>query len=161
MNRYFEKVSFDQYKKDIDASFENYQLYSLPKRSTEKSAGYDFFMLQDLLIMPGDTVKIPTGVKVKLKDNEVLLIAIRSSLGYKYDLILSNQIGVIDSDYYGNIDNEGHIFIPIKNSGNNKYIFKQGDKFAQGIFINYLTVDNEEKITSKRSGGFGSTNKEG
>lgn len=160
MERGFEKISFDQYKKDVEDNFDNYQSFIMPKRSTLKSAGYDFRMLMDLYIEPNETKKIPTGIKVKLKDDEVLLIIIRSSIGYKYNLILSNQTGVIDADYYNNIDNEGHIFIPIRNTSDVSYQFKKGDAFVQGIFTKYLTVDDEEEISKTRSGGFGSTNKE-
>jgi dUTP pyrophosphatase len=160
MQRGFEIISYDQYKKDIIDNYDDYQSLKIPKRSTTNSAGYDFLMPFDLLIKPGETKKVPTGIKAKLNNDEVLFIIIRSSLGYKHDIVLSNQVGVIDSDYYGNIDNEGHIFIPIKNIGDKEYEFKKNDAFAQGIFNKYLKSDNEEEVTTTRSGGFGSTNKE-
>ena len=95
-----------------------------------------------------------------MNSDEVLFIIIRSSIGFKYNIRLVNQVGVIDSDYYNNIDNEGHIFIKLHNQGNKEYIVKKGEKICQGIFTKYLMVDNEEEITKERISGFGSTNKE-
>lgn len=156
--RYFEKISFEEYQKSTGLSIEDYNKYNLPKRSTKNSAGYDFECLKDFTIKKGEIVKIPTGVKASMNFDEVLMIYIRSSLGCKFNFRLCNQVGVIDSDYYNNPDNEGHIFICIQNEGSEDKSFKQGDKFAQGVFTKFLTVDNEEEINKSRSGGFGSTN---
>ncbi len=156
--RYFEKVSFEEFEKSTGLTHEDYDKYKLPKRGTINSAGYDFECLTDFTIKKGEVVKIPTGIKANMNIGEVLLIFIRSSLGCKFNLRLCNQVGVIDGDYYNNPDNEGHIFICIKNEGVEDKFFKQGDKFAQGMFTTFLTVDNEEGITNKRTGGFGSTN---
>ena len=93
-----------------------------------------------------------------MNNDEVLMIYIRSSLGFKYNLRLCNQTGIIDSDYYNNENNEGHIFIAIQNEGTNYINLKTGDRFAQGIFMKYLTADDEEEINTSRTGGMGSTN---
>lgn len=157
MSRYFEKISFDQFKNDVSDDKAMYENYSLPKRSTINSAGYDFEVLYDFVIKPGQIKKIPLGIKASMNSNEVLLLLVRSSQGFKYNVRMCNQVGVIDSDYYNNVDNEGHIFIKLQNHGDNDYVVKTGDKICQGIFINYLVVDNEEKIERKRLSGIGST----
>ena len=76
----------------------------------------------------------------------------RSSQGFKYNIRMCNQIGIIDKDYYNSPKNEGHIFIKLYNEGNEDYVVKKGDKIVQGLFINFLTVDNEEKIDKERDG---------
>ncbi len=157
MERYFEKISFNQFKKDVVDNKKMYDAYSLPRRGTKNSAGYDFEALCDFVIKPGEIKKIPLGIKASMNDNEVLFILVRSSQGFKYNVRMCNQVGVIDSDYYNNSDNEGHIFIKLQNQGDNDYVVKTGDKICQGIFINYLVVDNEEKIERKRLSGIGST----
>ncbi len=156
--RYFEKVSFSEFSKTTRLSLEDYNNYNLPKRSTKHSAGYDFEVLKDFKIKPGEILKIPTGIKANMNYDEVLMIFIRSSLGFKNNLRMCNQVGIIDSDYYNNEDNEGHIFVCIQNEGTEVKEFKQGDKIVQGIFTKFLTVDNEEEINNNRQGGIGSTN---
>ncbi len=155
--RYFEKVSFSEFSKTTRLSLEDYNNYNLPKRSTKHSAGYDFEVLKDFKIKPGEILKIPTGIKANMNHDEVLMIFIRSSLGFKNNLRMCNQVGIIDSDYYNNEDNEGHIFVCIQNEGTEVKEFKQGDKIVQGIFTKFLTVDNEEEINNNRQGGIGST----
>ena len=157
--RDFEKISFEQFKKDILDDNKIYEEYTLPKRNTKYSAGYDFSVVSDYIIKPGEIVKIPAGIKSYMGEDEVLFIIIRSSLGFKYNARLCNQVGVIDKDYYNNESNEGHIWITLKNEGDKDIVLNKGDHFAQGIFIKYLTVDDEEEIKSTRTGGFGSTNK--
>ncbi len=135
-----------------------YASLKLPLRATEFSAGYDFYIPFDIELKPGESVKIPTGIRCKMEPGYVLLIVPRSSLGFKYGLMLANTVGVIDSDYYGS-DNEGHIFIKMVNTNNEEknVKLKKGDAVAQGIFVSYgITVDDE--VTDKRNGGFGSTN---
>ncbi len=158
--RKFEKISFEQFKKDIIDDVNLYDSYNIPKRSTKNSAGYDFEALSDFILKPNEIIKIPTGIKVAMNSDEVLFIIVRSSMGFKYNVRLVNQVGVIDSDYYNNSDNEGHIFIKLHNQGNKNYIVKKGEKICQGIFTKYLTVENEDKIEKERISGFGSTNKE-
>ena len=93
--------------------------------------------------------------------DEVLYLYSRSSMGYKYDVTLSNSVGVIDSDFYNNEDNEGHFKVKLINHGTKDFEVKIGDRIAQGVFMKYLTVDDEEEIINERTGGIGSTNKEG
>lgn len=156
--RFFEKISFEQFKKDIIDDKELYNTLKLPIRGTQRSAGYDFHSPIDVVLKPNDIVKIPTGIKASMNDDEVLLVYIRSNMGFKYNIRMCNQTGIIDSDYYNNPSNEGHIFIKIQNEGKDEFIIKKGDRICQGIFIKYLTIDNEEKIDNERTGGIGSTN---
>lgn len=157
MERYFEKVSKNEFIKSIDNDTTLYATYSLPKRATSTSAGYDFFAIKDYVLMPGDIVKIPTGVKAKFLSDEVLLIVVRSSMGFKYNVRMCNQVGVIESDYYNNINNEGHMYVALQNEGDKVFKINKGDAFAQGIFMKFLTCGDEVK--EKRVGGLGSTSK--
>ncbi|MBR0473505.1 MAG: dUTP diphosphatase [Erysipelotrichaceae bacterium] len=152
----FEKVSFEQFSQMCNDRVA-YDSIELPKRATKGSAGYDFHMPFELTINPGETYKIPTGIRSEIADGWVLQIFPRSSLGFKYKLQLDNTVGIIDSDYY-HADNEGHIIIKVTNNSDRVLELKQGDRFAQGIFIPYgITVDDESN--EERTGGFGSTNK--
>lgn len=155
--RSFEKISFNQFKKDIVDDIELYNNFNLPKRSTKESAGYDFESLIDYILESNETIKIPLGIKVKLNPGEALLLIVRSSMGFKYNIRMCNQVGLIDQDYYDNPDNEGHMWIKIKNEGSLPFEIKKHDRICQGIIINYLTVDNEEKIEKERISGIGST----
>ena len=156
--RAFEKISFDQFKKDISTDEKLYHDYLIPKRATTNSAGYDFYALNDYVIKPGKSVLIATGVKARMQKDEVLLLIIRSSMGFKYNLRLVNQVGVIDADYYNNSENEGHIFVKLKNEGDLEYNLKRNEKYLQGIFIKFLKVD-DDNIANVRKGGLGSTSK--
>lgn len=156
--RCFEKISFEQFKKDISDDRDLYDSYELPRRGSKNSCGYDFFALEDMVLQPGEIKKIPTGYKAKFMDDEALLLVVRSSMGFKYNVRMCNQVGVIDSDYYNNDSNEGHMWVALKNEGDKDYIINKGDAYCQGIFIKYLTVGDE--VTSVRTGGIGSTNKE-
>ena len=158
--RYFEKINFERFKKDIVDDIKLYDEYPLPKRSTKASAGYDFCALANFTINPGETKKIPTGVKANMESDEVLFLIIRSSMGFKYNIRLCNHVGVIDKDYYNNPDNEGHMWLCLKNEGEKPYEIKKFDKICQGIFIKYQVVDDEEEIKNIRCGGIGSTSKE-
>ena len=155
--RGFELVSMNEYLKK--RSQEEYQEIKLPTRSTVNAAGYDFFLPYEFTLLPHESIIISTGIKAYMQKNEFLMVVIRSSLGFKKGLRLKNQVGIIDSDYYNNIDNEGHILIAIENTSNQEVHLSQGDRFAQGIFLPYLTIDHEEKIINQREGGIGSTNK--
>jgi|GEM_PF-31409 len=135
------------------------QSITLPKRATHLSAGYDLAACEDTVIKKGEIKLVPTGVKVHLLEDEVLMIYPRSSLAIKQGLMMPNSVGVIDADYYDNPQNEGHIFIPLYHLQQKDITIKKGDRIAQGIFQKYLTsVDDEVNVT--RSGGFGSTNQE-
>ena len=160
----FEKVSYEQFKSGFDDKNDAeikalYDDIKLPKRATKGSAGYDFFAPFDIVLEPGKTIKIPTGIRTQMEDNYVLKLYPRSGLGFKYRLQLNNTVGIIDSDYYYS-DNEGHIFAKITNDSNeNKTVeIKKGTGFMQGIFVEYgITIDDD--ATETRNGGFGSTTK--
>lgn len=148
--RYFEKISFEQFEKDINNDKKLYEEYKLPKRDTLYAAGYDIYSLEDFTLKPNDIKKIPTGIKANMENDEVLFLIVRSSMGFKYNIRLCNQVGVVDKDYYNNNDNEGHIFIKLKNEGDKDYVVKKGDAICQGIFMKYLTVDNEDSSFDDR-----------
>lgn len=95
-----------------------------------------------------------------MNKDEMLMLVVRSSMGFKYNVRMCNQIGIFESDYYNNSNNEGHAWLKLQNEGDKDYIVKKGDAICQGIFTKFLTVDNEEKIINERKGGLGSTNKE-
>ena len=157
MERYFEKISFEQFQKDISNNKELYQEYSLPKRATKNSCGYDFFAICDVVLHPGEIKKIPTGYKAKFQEDEMLMLVVRSSMGFKYNVRMCNQVGIIDPDYYDNLDNEGHIWIALQNEGNIDYEIKKGTAYCQGIFVKYLTCDDMPE--KERISGIGSTDK--
>lgn len=158
--RGFEKISEAQYKNDID--FNKYQItyeeYKLPQRATRKSSGYDFYSLFDFSLQPGEEILLPTGLKVYMLDDEELLLFPRSSVGFKYNVQFNNTIPKIDSDYYNNKKNEGHMWLKFTNRGNKVWEVKKGEAIAQGSFYKYLTVDNDVPISEERVGGIGSTN---
>ena len=165
----FEKVSIEQFREGWTDAFgevdetelrEIYEAVRLPKRATAGSAGYDFFAPARISLAPGETVKIPTGIRVWMEPEWVLKCYPRSGLGFKFRLQLNNTVGIIDSDYYYS-DNEGHIFAKITNDSNEGKTLevKAGDGFMQGIFVEYgITLDDD--VTEVRNGGFGSTTKE-
>ena len=164
----FEKVSLKQFKKDFLDSFSSYseneveKIYEdllIPKRATKGSAGYDFYSPIDFSLAPGETIKIPTGIRVRINDGWVLALYPRSGLGFKFRLQLNNTVGIIDSDYY-NSDNEGHMFIKLTNDSNeNKNVeLKAGQGMVQGIFFEFGITEDDE-ANEERNGGFGSTTK--
>lgn len=164
----FYKVSFDQFKEGYIDAFgvceeqkirSIYGYLKLPERATRGSAGYDFYAPVDIELAPGETCKIPTGIRVKIATDWVLKCYPRSGLGFKFRLQLNNTVGIIDSDYYYS-DNEGHIFAKITNDSNEGKTVKvpAGTGFMQGIFVEYgITMDDD--VTAVRNGGFGSTTK--
>ena len=161
----FHKVSKERFTADwIDTFAQSqeeaekvYEAIRLPKRATAGSAGYDFFAPAEFTLKPGETVKIPTGIRVEMQPEWVLKCYPRSGLGFKFRLQLNNTVGIIDSDYYGS-DNEGHIQVKLTNdSREGKTVeVEAGTGFSQGIFVEYgITVDDE--ADEVRNGGFGST----
>ena len=155
--RKFEKVSIDEFSKYYDKTL--YEEYDLPKRMTSHSAGYDFLAIEGFTIKPGEIKKIPTGYKATFGNDEMLMILVRSSMGFKYNVRMTNQVGIIESDYYNNIDNEGHMFVSLQNEGDRDFVVKKGEGYAQGIFTKFLICD-DDITTNERQGGLGSTNKE-
>lgn len=168
----FEKVSFEQFYSAIRDTFDSraddnlevfakdaYSSIELPTRATSGSAGYDFMSPFRFTLSPGESVKIPTGIRVQIEDGWWLGCFPRSGLGFKYRVQLDNTVGVIDRDYYYS-DNEGHIFAKITNdSKENKTVdVPQYAKFMQAIFIPYgITYDDH--ADGIRNGGMGSTDK--
>ena len=164
----FHKVSFEQFTEGwLDTFGETsqeelqtiYDSIQLPKRATSGSAGYDFYSPVDFVIASGETVKIPTGIRVEMEEDWVLKLYPRSGLGFKFRLQLNNTVGIIDSDYFHS-DNEGHIFAKVTNDSNENKTLElgAGKGFMQGIFVEYgITVDDD--VQTVRNGGFGSTTK--
>lgn len=130
----------------------------IPERKTSGSSGYDLEASDDCIIWPHVVTAVPTGLKAYMMDDEYLSIFIRSSLAFKDGLMLANNTGIIDSDYYNNPDNEGHIMVGLYNTSDKPVSIKKGDRIAQGIFMKYLTCDNDCS-GGQRTGGFGSTGK--
>ena len=161
----FEKVSFEQFEKDYIDCFgqteenirEIYDEIKLPKRATTGSAGYDYYSPVDITLKPGETVKIPTGIRCRMENGWVLMNYPRSGLGFKFRLQLNNTVGVIDSDYYGS-SNEGHIMSKMTNDSNEGKIveIKKGTGFIQGIFMEFGICEDDD-VDTVRDGGFGST----
>lgn len=156
----FEKVSFEQYLKNsgwnLDVTKEIYDSIKLPARKTRYSAGHDFHMPFGIKIPAGCSINIPTGIRCKMTNNYVMCIFPRSSLGIKKNMFIANTIPVVDADYYMNGENEGHIFICIKNCGDKTLELNAGEAFAQAVFVEYGVADNGD-IEEERTGGIGST----
>lgn len=157
----FEKVSLDIFKEGCKATDaeEIYNAVMLPRRATVGSAGYDFFAPFDIELKPGETMAVPTGVRVKIAEGWLLSLYPRSGLGFKFRLRLNNTVGIIDSDYYYS-DNEGHIFAKITNESNEgkTVVIPKGTAFMQGVFTEYGITEDDD-ADGVRNGGFGSTSK--
>lgn len=168
----FEKVSYKQFANamfeyiGIEPDYSNKEIremylnLKLPKRATKHSAGYDFFAPFSFDLPYGQSVKIPTGIKAHIDNGYVLMEYIRSSIGFKYGVSLSNGTGIIDGDYYNNESNEGQIFIKLSNNDSTikrDLSISEGEAFCQGIFLPYgITIDDD--ADGVRKGGIGSTN---
>lgn len=144
-----------------------YEKLKLPERATICSAGYDIRTPVAFNLGPGETIKIPTGIRCSMQNKYFLALLPRSSVGMKHDITLMNTMGIVDADYYF-ADNEGHIMLAFKNN-QKKSIFpwinekrtwrvKAGDRVCQGILIPYgITYDDH--VNTERKGGMGSTGK--
>jgi len=165
---HFEKITYEQYAQDIksddqmmatsdDALKSEYSEIPLPARATKHSAGYDFVAPREVVIYPGESIKVYTGIKAIMPNSTFLSVHIRSGLGIKFGIRLANCTGIIDSDY-ANADNEGHIIIKLVNDGRRRVTIPKGKAFAQGIFQLYLITDDDKAI-GERTGGIGSTDK--
>lgn len=159
----FYKVSWEQFQTAWEDTFkepaqrEVYNEIMLPKRATTGSAGYDFYSPLTFSLAPGETIKIPTGIRAEMENGWVLQCYPRSGLGFKYRLQLNNTVGIIDSDYFYS-DNEGHIFVKLTNDSNEgkTATVEKGKGFMQGIFMPFgITMDDD--ATAVRNGGLGST----
>lgn len=147
--RRFEIVS-DEHRKHPNVDIK------LPTRATTHSAGYDFYSPVDAVVQPNEMVMIWTDVKTSMYYDNALIIIPRSSMG-KHPIMISNTVGLIDSDYYGNESTDGNIGFRLFNLGTTPYEIKAGDRIGQGIFIKYGTV-KDDNTNTERKGGFGSTN---
>lgn len=147
MARFFEVVQ-DEFRK-------NNGEIKLPTRATEHSAGYDFYSPVETTIQPNESVLIFTDVKAHMYYDNALLLIPRSSMG-KQPIMIANTVGLIDSDYYGNADNDGNIGFRLLNLGSTPYEIKVGDRIGQGVFVKYGTIKNDN-TSETRVGGFGST----
>ncbi len=145
---------------EIAKGFEDANI-NLPIRSTKNSAGYDIEAAEDCVIpafkLGQKPTLVKTGLKAYMQSDEVLILANRSSNPGKKGLILANSIGVVDSDYYENPDNDGHIMFAFFNFKDEDVEIKKGDRIGQGMFQKYLVTDNDV-AEGERTGGFGSTN---
>lgn len=130
----------------------------LPKRKTKKSAGYDFFAIEDFTLYPNKLCIVPTGVKAYMEDDEVLYLHIRSSVAFKRGVRMLNSIGVIDADFVDNTDNEGEISLGLLSHNDDIVHIKKGERIAQGVFHKFLITD-DDNAEGERVGGIGSTNK--
>lgn len=162
MNK-FEKISIERFEEDFAGKIPSEDFVSarrtlqLPRRATTGSAGYDIFAPYDIEILPQQTVKIPTGIRVTLDDDKFLAIYPRSGLGFKFKMQLWNTTGIIDSDY-NQSDNEGHIWCKFYNGSpdGKTIVIRKGEAMCQGIIQQFFkTVDDE--TDGVRNGGFGST----
>lgn len=145
---------------EVAKGFEDKNI-NLPERKTKFSAGYDIESAEDIVIpkfIPGmKPTLVKTGIKAYMMDDEVLYLYNRSSNPKKKGLVLANSVGVIDKDYYGNADNDGHIMVAFYNVRDEQVLIKKGEKIAQCIFQKYLITDDDD-ASGLRTGGFGSTN---
>ena len=166
----FERVSEERFINDLKKCFpersidrkkakEIYESIRLPKRATAGSAGYDICTPVEISLKPGESVKIPTGIRVKMREDYCLFIMPRSGLGSKFRFQLNNTTGVIDSDYYYS-DNEGHIFVPMINDSREEKTVRleAGAAFVQSVFCRFGITEDDD-ATAERNGGFGSTDK--
>ena len=159
----FSKVSFEQFNEGWQEAFgqaverDEYDALKLPIRATVGSAGYDFFSPLTFILEPGETIKIPTGIRAEIAEGWVLMLFPRSGLGFKYRLQMNNTVGIIDSDYFYS-DNEGHIFVKLTNDSkeNKTVIVEAGQGFVQGLFIPF-GITEDDNVSALRNGGFGST----
>ena len=155
----FEKVSRKQFLEDVSVlgitDTIDYEDIPLPQRATSGSAGYDFYSPTEILLRPGESCRIPTGIRCRIDEGYVLQLYPRSSFGFKYRMRLLNTVGIIDSDYYS-ADNEGHIIVGIVNEGDKELLIRKNDRFVQGVFYQYFLAE-EMQNSRERHGGFGST----
>lgn len=162
----FHKVTYDRFYKDTKDTFpwmtddkiqKYYDEIALPTRSTMYSAGYDIRTPILLTVKPGETAKFPTGIRCEMDSDYVLLVFVRSSLGIKSGVVLSNGTAIIDSDY-AYADNEGHIWLKLLNESDKVFQCEAGAKVCQGIFVKYGVTEDDE-AADVRVGGIGSTGK--
>lgn len=153
--RAFRKISQESWQTQVPGT--SYQEIKLPRRATLKSAGYDLYSPAEVVLNPRETVVVPTGIKVYMEDDEVLLVNSRSGHGFRHGVRLRNIQGWIDADYADNTSNEGHILVAMVNDGNEPFVLPKGKAIAQAMFIKYLVTEDDEPVNQERTGGIGST----
>ena len=157
--RGFEFITENQFNEDFKGVNIKYDELKLPKRGTKKSACYDCFSPKDFTLNPNEEIKLPTGIKAYMLDDEVLKAFPRSGHGFKFYIRLANTVGIIDADYIES-DNEGHIWVKLRNEGDKVATIKKGDGMCQLMFQKYLLADGDNfQDGEQRNGGFGSTTK--
>jgi dUTP pyrophosphatase len=160
MERFFEKIDYEEFKKYYGDDKELYDSYKLPVRATKCSAGYDFLAIKGFTIKPGEIKKIPTGYKAHFLKDEMLMLFVRSSMGYKYNVRMCNQVGIIESDYCNNPQNGGHMFVALQNEGDKDFVVEENEAYTQAVFTKFLITD-DDNVKNIREGGIGSTTKKG
>lgn len=157
-----QKVSIQEYiraMKEYGLTFMNYDELPMPERKTRFAAGYDFITPVDIDLQPLEKMVVPLGFKVKCEiPGTYFGLHLRSSIATNYGIMLMNNEGIIDADYYNNPSNEGHMFLPIVNLSTQKVHIDKGTRICQGIFASFKITDNDTS-TAKRTGGLGSTGK--
>ena len=129
----------------------------LPVRGDSRSAGYDLRTPVEILLQPNERTLIFTDVKAYMQEDEVLEVHVRSSIGVKKGIILSNITGIIDSSYYNNPSNDGNIGLTLWNTSDKIQVLESNERVCQCVFKKYLTVDNDKCLSATRVGGFGSS----
>lgn len=163
----FQRISehaWDEIRRSVEDGYEclsRYDEIKLPTRATKDSAGFDFYINEDLVLNPGFSKVINTGIRCKIDPGWMLMLCPKSGLGFKYHMSLENTIGIVDGDYYNTHcegpSDEGHIMVKIYNGGDKQIVLKKGDKFCQGIFLQYGLAYTTDTEYVTRNGGFGST----
>lgn len=163
--RGFEEVKQEHRQNFRDISVEHlgshriYAPITKPTRNDVQSAGYDFYLPMDITLLPAQKTLIWLDIKAYMKEDEVLEIYPRSSLGIKQGIMLSNTVGIIDASYYENPDNDGNIGVSLLNTSGRGVELKAGERIAQGIFKKYLVADDDTVLNESRTGGIGSGGK--
>ena len=155
----FTRVSEKQYRADTAGREDTLPVerIPLPSRSTRGSAGYDFTAPVRTVIPAGGKAVIPTGIRCEMEEGWVLMLFPRSGLGFKYQMRLSNTVGIIDSDY-AFAENEGHILVSLRNPLDRDLVIDRGERFCQGILLPFGLAEEEGGL-AERKGGMGSTGK--
>ena len=162
----FEKVSFETFIKDLDRHGiypmdfkKTYEDIKIPERKTKYSAGYDICTPIPLLILSGEKVVVPTGIRAVFSEDEMeswhLQMYVRSSVGIKEGIVLTNGTGVIDPDYYL-AENEGDMMLALYNTSDKSVRYRAGDRICQAVFVLHGITIND-KANGIRTGGIGST----
>lgn len=153
------RTAFDIFTDERGKKHQFPKKINLPTRADPRSAGYDFYVPKDFELLPAQKTILFTDVKAFMQPDEVLKLYIRSSLASKQGLMLSNNVGIIDSSYYNNEDNDGNIGIALVNTSGKVVRLKEGERVVQGIFEKFLTADDDTVEGEERTGGFGSSGK--